>query len=67
MAKQKCSKSDGVTFRSAIPAKAAAIDFHGETGARLTLEVADCDLGDFMPVVLMRQKRLIVTIKEDLS
>ena len=54
-----------VTFRATIPSKAAAIDVHGDTGARLTLEVADLDMGDFLPVVLLRGKRLRVTITED--
>ena len=54
-----------VTFRATIPVKAAAIDIHGETGARLTLEIADSDMADFLPVVLLRCKRLSVMIKED--
>lgn len=54
-----------VTFRASIPAKAAAIDVHGETGARLTLEIADSDMGDFLPIVLLRGKRLRVTVAED--
>lgn len=57
--------SGGVTFRATIPIKAAAIDIHGETGARLTLEIADSDMGDFLPIVLLRGKRLIVTVKEE--
>ncbi len=56
-----------VTFRATIPVKAAAIDIHGETGARLTLEVADSDLADFLPIVLLRGKRLTVTIAEDVD
>ena len=58
-------KTKTVTFRATIPVKAAAIDIHGETGARLTLEVADSDLADFLPIVLLRGKRLTVTIAED--
>ena len=54
-----------VTFRATIPVKAAAIDIHGETGARLTLEIADSDMGDFLPIVLLRGKRLRVTVAED--
>ncbi len=56
-----------VRFRATIPIKAAAIDIHGETGARLTLEIADSDLADFLPIVLLRGKRLRVTVEEDLS
>ena len=54
-----------VVFRATIPVKAAAIDIHGETGARITLEIADSDMGDFLPIVLLRGKRLMVTVKED--
>jgi hypothetical protein len=54
-----------VEFRATIPVKAAAIDIHGETGARLTLEIADSDMGDFLPIVLLRGKRLRVTVAED--
>lgn len=54
-----------VSFRATIPVKAAAIDIHGDTGARLTLEVSDADMGDFLPVVLLRGKRLRVTVEED--
>jgi hypothetical protein len=53
-----------VAFRATNPVKAAAIDIHGETGARLTLEIADSDLPDFLPIVLLRGKRLNVSITE---
>jgi len=56
-----------VRFRATIPVKAAAIDIHGETGARLTLEIADSDLADFLPIVLLRGRRLRVAVEEDLS
>ena len=60
-------QSKAVVFRATIPVKAAAIDIHGETGARLTLEIADSDMGDFLPIVLLRGKRLRVTVAEDES
>lgn len=56
-----------VSFRATIPVKAAAIDIHGETGARLTLEIADSDMADFLPIVLLRGKRLRVTVEEDVT
>jgi hypothetical protein len=56
-----------VAFRATIPIKAAAIDIHGETGARLTLEIADSDIADFLPIVLLRGKRLRVTVAEDVT
>ena len=61
------SVTQRVDFRATIPVKAAAIDIHGETGARLTLEIADSDMGDFLPIVLLRGKRLRVTVAEDLT
>ena len=59
------AKGKPVEFRAAIPVKAAAIDIHGDTGARLTLEIAASDLADFLPVVMLRGKVLRVTIAED--
>ena len=59
------AKTTDVTFRATIPVKAAAIDIHGDTGARLTLEIADSDMDDFLPIVLLRGKRLRVTVKQD--
>ena len=53
-----------VKFAATIPVKAAAIDIHGDTGARLTLEIADTDLPDFLPVVMFRNQRLKVTIEK---
>ena len=52
-----------VEFRATIPFKANAIDVHGETGARLTLDIADSDLADFLPVVMLRQKQLRVILE----
>ena len=54
-----------VTFRATIPHKAAAIDVHGDEGARLTLDIADVDLAQFLPVVMLRNKRLRVTVEDD--
>jgi hypothetical protein len=54
-----------VTFRATIPPKAAAIDFHGECGARLILDIPDSELGGFTPIIMLRCKRLLVTIAED--
>jgi len=52
-----------VTFRATIPPKSAAIDVHGEAGARLVLDVSDSDLADFLPVVMLRNKVLRVTLE----
>ena len=55
---------NNVKFNATIPAKAAAIDVHGDVGARLTLEIADSDLLDFLPIVKFRGKRLLIEISE---
>lgn len=57
--------SNPVTFKATIPHKAAAVDIHGDEGARLTLDIADIDLNDFLPVVMLRNKRLRVTVEEE--
>jgi hypothetical protein len=59
------AKPNSVTFRATIPPKAAAIDFHGECGARLILDIPDSELGGFTPIIMLRCKRLLVTIAED--
>lgn len=59
------SETNEITFAASIPHKAAAVDIHGDTGARLTLEVADSDLADFLPIVTFRGKRLKITVTED--
>jgi hypothetical protein len=33
----------------------------------LTLEIADSDMGDFLPIVLLRGKQLRVTVAEDVD
>ena len=53
-----------MTFRAIIPHKAAAIDVHGDEGARLTLDISDADLADFLPVVTLRNMQLVVTLVE---
>jgi len=58
-------KTKQITFRATIPHKAAAIDVHGDEGARFVLDISDSDLADFLPVVTMRNKVLCVTVKVD--
>jgi len=59
------NKTKQVSFRASIPHKAAAIDVHGDEGARLVLDISDSDLADFLPVVTMRNKVLRVTIEAE--
>jgi hypothetical protein len=41
-----------------------AIKIHGEGGARLILDIAESDLGAFVPALALRQRRLTVTLTE---
>jgi hypothetical protein len=41
-----------------------AIKIHGEGGARIQLDVAEADLSGFLPALVMRGKRLLVTFME---
>ena len=50
-----------VTFNATIPPMETAIKIHGEGGARIMLDVAESDLGAFLPAVAFRAKRLSVT------
>ena len=51
-----------VTFPAAIPLIETAIKIHGEGGARLILDIAESDLGAFLPALVMRNQRLSVTL-----
>ena len=53
--------SDPVSFIASIPPIETAIKIHGDEGARLVLDVADSELGNFFPITLMRGKVLRVT------
>jgi len=58
-------KLEPITFHAIISPSAAAIDGHGEEGAKLKLEIADIHLPEFLPIFFFRNKRLVVTIAED--
>jgi hypothetical protein len=53
-----------VTFPATIPPMETAIKIHGEGGARLILDIAESDLGEFVPALALRQRRLTVTLTE---
>ena len=55
--------SDPVVFIASIPPIETAIKIHGQEGARLVLDVADSELGNFFPVTLLRGKVLRVSIE----
>lgn len=58
-------KDKSVTFRATIPPMETAIKIHGEGGARMQLDIAESDLGGFLPALVMRGKSLLVTLSED--
>ncbi len=60
----KDDKSRTVIFRATIPPTETAIKIHGEGGARLQLDIAESDLGAFLPAVAFRGRRLLVTFAE---
>jgi hypothetical protein len=53
-----------VTFPATIPPTETAIKIHGEGGARMIIDIAESDLGAFLPALAMRGKRLRVTLEE---
>ena len=65
MTKAKPDAKDArqVTFRASIPPMETAIKIHGEGGARLQLDIAESDLGGFLPALVMRGKVLNVTLE----
>jgi hypothetical protein len=56
-------KRAAVTFRASIPPMETAIKIHGEGGARLQLDIAESDLGGFLPALVMRGHVLSVTLE----
>jgi hypothetical protein len=53
-----------VSFRASIPPSETAIKIHGQEGARLVLDVAEQDLGDFLLMLPLRNRVLRVTVEE---
>ena len=58
-------KSRKVTFPATIPMTETAIKIHGEGGARLQLDISETNLGAFLPALVMRGKRLVVTLESE--
>ena len=52
-----------VSFTASIPPIETAIKIHGDGGARLILDIAESDLGAFLPAFAMRGKRLKVILE----
>jgi hypothetical protein len=62
--KQPAGTGSGVTFFASIPPMETAIKIHGDGGARMQLDIAESDLAGFLPALIMRGKRLSVTLVE---
>ena len=61
---KQVTPTTAVTFPATIPPTETAIKIHGEGGARMILDIAESDLGAFLPALVMRGKRLRVTMEE---
>jgi len=59
------NKPQSVSFNASIPPMETAIKIHGEGGARMQLDIAESDLGGFLPALVMRGKRLRVTLEPE--
>ena len=53
-----------VSFNASIPAIETAIKIHGEGGARLQIDIAESDMGGFLPALIMRGHPLKVTLEK---
>ncbi len=53
-----------VSFPATIPPTETAIKIHGDGGARIILDVAESDLGKFLPAVAFRGRRITVQFSE---
>ena len=56
--------SKAITFLASLPAIQSAIKIDGSGGARVMLDVPESEMGNFIPVMMLRGKRLRVTIEE---
>ena len=57
-------KTSSVTFEATFPHKASAVDFHGEEGARITLDISERHKPEALQLpAFFLNKRLRVTIE----
>ncbi len=59
----KASQSESVTFPASIPMIETAIKIHGEGGARIIFDIAEQDIGAFLPALAYRGGLLHVTLE----
>jgi len=60
----KSNTTEPVTFRGSIPQIESAIKLHGESGARLQIDIPDQYIGEFIPIIRFRGKLIKVTIED---
>jgi hypothetical protein len=65
MTKPKTASGAQVSFRASIPPTEQAIKIAGDGGARMILDIAESDLAGFLPALVFRGKRLMISIRED--
>lgn len=52
-----------VEFPATIPAIETAVKIHGDGGARMQLDIAESNLGAFLPALIMRGQPLLVRFR----
>jgi hypothetical protein len=60
---KKPAEFSEVIFPATIPPMETAIKIHGEGGARLSLDIAESNMGAFLPALAMRGKNLSVILR----
>lgn len=54
---------DTIQFQAIVPSIQSAIRVAGDGGARLVLDISESEMGNFLPIMLMREELLIVRIQ----
>lgn len=54
---------EDISFKATIPSNQTAIQVHGGGGARVTLEIPESEIGNYIRIVQMRDNVLQVSIK----
>lgn len=57
-----CRLTDSTTFRATMPPILSALKVSGDGGARLQLDIPECDLPDVLRLLAWRERVLVVTV-----
>ena len=52
-----------IIFNATIPPTASAIQIHGDGGARISLDIAESDMANMIPLMALRGKQLVVCVE----